>query len=198
MVNIREAQVIFIVVAVMGSSFIIYPVIQYFLPTVPGDSFTELYVLGSSHRADSYPYNVRVGDDNEITVTVVNHRGVSTYYLLQMKLRDMDENPPDTVNELASSVMAFQETPFLLNSDDKWEKTIKFSFPEAFLSNDSLIVPQINVDGNQIQLNKTLTESDGQFKGGLFFELLIYDENSSNFQYDNRFVEIMLNLSVFS
>ena len=68
----------------------------------------------------------------------------------------------------------------------------------ALLINNTLQVPQINIDGNQIQLNKTITESDGQFKAGLFFELWVFDENSSSFQYDNRFVEIMLNLSATS
>lgn len=53
-----------------------------------GESYTEFYLLGADHRADSYPTTYQLGDTRPITIGVVNHEGRTMDYEVIVQLNN--------------------------------------------------------------------------------------------------------------
>ena len=187
---------VFILVTLVGSFIIASPIIQMYIPAIPDESYTELYLLGSTHKANDYPYEINAGERYDLYIVVANHRGCSSYYQLLAKIRDPTEPPPNPVEGTPSDQEAFHEYPIMMSDEETWEQMVTFTFPEIILENDQIHITEIILNENSIQLNKTLTWNDEKgYNTGLFFELWVLNETSSVVEYDNRFVEIWLNVT---
>ena len=51
-----------------------------------GEKFTEFYVLGPNGTADNYPTDLRVGEEGEVIIGIVNHEYANVTYQLEVKL----------------------------------------------------------------------------------------------------------------
>jgi uncharacterized membrane protein len=51
-----------------------------------GEKFTEFYVLGPEGKAEDYPTNLKVGEEGEVIIGVVNHEYTNTSYQLEVRL----------------------------------------------------------------------------------------------------------------
>ena len=51
-----------------------------------GEKFTEFYVLGSGGKAEDYPTNLKVGEEGEVIIGIVNHEYANVTYQLEVRL----------------------------------------------------------------------------------------------------------------
>lgn len=86
-------------------------VAAYFVTTSRGSSerFTEFYVLGAGGKAEAYPSLVKVGENAEVMLGLVNHEGQDTSYQVAVRLDG------DNTDEIANPV---------LGDGQRWEKTV--------------------------------------------------------------------------
>lgn len=197
MIDIRDLEAVFLLVSFVGVLIIASPIVLTYIPSSPAERFTELYILGSEHAADNYPFNIEAGEKYRFYLVVVNQRGCSSYYRLLTKIRNTGEAPPNPVERSPSDQEAFYELPVLLGEGERWEEVFIITFPSIHLENDKIYVPELTLNGSSLQINKTLNWSDEKegFYAELFFELWIYNKTPEAFQYDNRFVGIWVNVT---
>jgi uncharacterized membrane protein len=78
---------------------------------VPGEPFTELYLLGPGGKASDYPTNLTVNQTGNITVGVVNHENANADYSLVVTFANK------TINS----------TSFSLANNQTWQSPLSFT-----------------------------------------------------------------------
>ena len=166
------------------------------LPKV-GERFSELWLLGSNHMAENYPFNVTVGRPYSVYLGIGNHMRSSTYYSVYIKFRNQTQPLPNATLSTPSSLPILYEIRAFVQDDQTWEKLITFSSLEASQSETSSFVNRLVINDRTVWTNSSAIwdpERDG-FYYELFFELWIYNVASKNLGYHNRFVGIWLNMT---
>ena len=97
---------LFLIVAVMAVGGVIAWRVQQ---PIPGESFTEFYVLGEEWRAQEYPTLLWVEQSQEYNVGIVNHEGEAVTY---------------TIRSFLGGVQVGSVGPLTLKDGDKWEGQI--------------------------------------------------------------------------
>jgi len=192
MLKLEDYKAIFAVASLAGILLFASPTLSLVLRMQGGERFSELWILGSGHMAEDYPFNVRADVDYLVYVGVGNHMGSSAYYVVYVKFRNQSEALPNATAGTPSPLNATAEYRIFLQGGESWEAPLTFSF----LGNQSLIQSLI-VNNVEFAVNKTALW-DGENNGyyyQLFLELWIYDAESDEFQYHNRFVGIWLNMT---
>jgi len=89
----------------------------YYVATIPkvGESFTEFYILGPSGKAESYPRDMKTGEEKEVILGTVNqeHRPVS--YSAEVRM---------------DGYVKKRLGPFELKNEEKREESVSFSVCE--------------------------------------------------------------------
>jgi len=165
----------------------------------PGGSerFSELWLLGPAHMAEDYPFNVTIGEDEQIFVGVGNHMGRSAYYIIYVKLRNQTQAAPNSTISAPSPLAPLYEFRAVVADGETWEAPVAFSFIETSRVGDSFIVKEMSINDVAFRVDYSSmwdSEKVGFFYQ-LFFELWMYDDASSSFRYHNRFVGIWLNMT---
>ncbi len=164
------------------------------------EEFSELWLLGPDHRAENYPFNVRVNETTgPIYLGVRNHMGSSKYYMVYVKLRNQTQPLPDVSPGKPSPVPPLYEFQFFLQDNGVLEHPVTFSIHDISFQNDSIVANYASINGVRFPINSSSTwdsERNG-FYYQLFFELWLYNMTSHGFQYYDRFVGIWLNMTVF-
>ena len=78
-----------------------------------GEKFTEFYVLGPGGKAEDYPTSLKVGEEGEVIIGVVNHEYTNTSYQLEVRLNGevIDEKSIELMhNETWESPFTFRAT----------------------------------------------------------------------------------------
>jgi uncharacterized membrane protein len=81
-----------------------------------GERFTELYILGPSGKAESYPTNLTLGESGTVIIGVVNHEYESVSYKVVIRLDNETIGAIDSVE---------------LDHDVKWEQNYIFTPEKA-------------------------------------------------------------------
>jgi uncharacterized membrane protein len=76
-----------------------------------GETFTELYILGPEGKAADYPRELRVGEEGEVTVVIVNHEGEEVSYRVEV-----------TIDSRKNTEIG----PVVLIDEQKWEGEVSF------------------------------------------------------------------------
>src|SRR5271157_5219738 len=91
-------------------------VILFALPSVlmvvhmpNGESFSELYVLGSGHMAEGYPFNVSSSNEYSVILGVGNDLGNSASYEIDVKLLNSSDLAPNDTSGVPSPSPALYE-----------------------------------------------------------------------------------------
>lgn len=88
--NLEEYRTLFAVATLGLISIAAFPTLSLVVPFPrSAERFSELWVLGSNHMAEDYPFNVRVGEEDRVFVGVGNHMGYSSYYKVYVKFRSV-------------------------------------------------------------------------------------------------------------
>jgi len=175
------------------------PILSVVIPvSQSGERFSELWVLGPTHVAENYPFNVSIGEEQRVFVGVGNHMGRSAYYLVYVKFRNQTQEGPDSASFSQSPLAPLYEFRFVIADGEKWEQHVFFSIIKAS-NNESLSnISELLIDNSAFEVNYLATwdSVNRGFYYQLFFELWMYDESVSNFQYQNHFVGLWLNITV--
>ncbi len=197
--NLEDYRMVFI-----GSSLVLMlvaasPILSVVVPfSGGGERFSELWVLGPTHMAEGYPFNVVIGEREQVFVGVGNHMGRSAYYVVYVKFRNQTQVAPNSTASMPSPLAPLYEFHAVVADGKTWETSVVFSFLEASHSGDSFIVRKISIN-DVVFAVESLAVWDPVNLGfyyQLFFELWMYDDTASTFQYHNRFVGIWLNMTV--
>jgi len=197
-VNLGEYRAVFIVGGLILVLVASAPTVSLFLPlSREGERFSELWVLGSGHMAEDYPFNVRADLSYLVYVGVGNHMGSSMYYSVTVKFRNQSEPSPNAMTGTPSPLPPLYEYRVFLEDGETWEGPVTFSFSEVSFFENRSFVKVFKVNELAFGVNKVAlwnVESDGYYYQ-VFIELWIYKAESDRFQYHNRFVYLLLNMT---
>lgn len=196
--NLEDYRAVFATTGLILMLVAASPIIGFMIPfSGSGERFSELWVLGPTHMAENYPFNVRVGEEEQIFVGIGNHMGRSAYYVVYVKLRNQTQAAPNSTISVPSPLAPLYEFRAIIAEGETWETPVAFSFLEASSTGNLFTVTKISVNDVIFTVNcPSVWDSDNMgFFYQLFFELWIYDDASSSFGYHNRFVGIWLNMT---
>jgi len=105
----RILTVVLIISIILAISMTVYVIIT----PKEGEKFTEFYVLGSNGTASDYPTNLKVGEEGEVIIGIVNHEYANVTYRLEVRLNRgvIDEKSVELMhNETWESPFTFKTT----------------------------------------------------------------------------------------
>ena len=196
--NLEEYRTVFATGSLVLILIAAAPTLGLFVP-FPGGSerFSELWLLGSAHMAEDYPFNVTIGEEKQIFVGVGNHMGRSAYYIVYVKLRNQTQAAPNSTISAPSPLAPLYEFRAVVADGETWEAPVAFSFLEASRDGNSSAVKKISINDVVFMVDYSSMwdlENVGFFYQ-LFFELWMYDDVGLSFRYHNRFVGLWLNMT---
>jgi len=196
--NVEEFRGWFIVGSLGLMLLAAAPTLALFI-RLPNDSerFSELWLLGPGHKAEDYPFNVRVNEMCSVYVGVGNHLGSPAYYRIFVKFRNQTQPLTVASNATPSPLPELYEFDFFVRDSEVWEKLLNFRIVDVIRYDNYMIVNQLLVNEIVFQLSPPSlamwnSESSG-FYYQLFFELWVYNMASQSFGFHNRLVGIWLN-----
>lgn len=173
------------------------PSVMFFGRFPGGEQFSELYVLGPTHMAEGYPFNVVASSNYSVYVGVGNHLGNVTYYRVVVKLRNGEEALPNSTTGVASPLPALHVYDVFLTDGQVWEGSLVFSFPSVLVEGDVATVQWISINGALFTVDKNVVWDNevGGYFYQLFLELWMFNSPSSSFLYHSRYVGLWLNMT---
>ena len=175
------------------------PALQRLLVYPQTDFFTELWLLGPQHKAENYPFNITRNQNYDVFLGIENHLGHCGYYLVQVKFRNQTQPAADSFNHTPSSLPSLYNIAAFVADKETWELPVHFSFDYTYDENLTQVI------FNRLIFNDVALDINGSsaawypqkssFFGNLFFELWISDA-TGNFHYHERFVGLVLNMTL--
>jgi len=77
-------SILLIIVLILAISATVYIIIK----PIPGEKFTEFYILGPDGTASNYPTNLTAGQQGKVIIGVVNHEYTTLNYQLVVKMNN--------------------------------------------------------------------------------------------------------------
>jgi hypothetical protein len=195
--RLEEYKLIFIAVGLIGVLLIATPALSVVVHLPSGERFSELYVSDSERMAENYPYNVAAGENHSVYVGVGNHVASSAYYVVCVKFRNETDLLPNRTAGIPSPVQLLYEYRFLIQDGEVWESLLPFSVSDASVTVNESLIKMLTINGVAFNVDKPATwnPNSNVFYYSLLLELWMYDVQSNSVQYNNRFVDVHLNLT---
>lgn len=168
-----------------------------FLFSHPKETFSEIWILGPDHKAETYPLEVQPNRTYSMFLGIVNHMNEFSFYIVKVKIRNQTQLPPDITNAIPSPLPSLYEFNTSVPNEKTWETTVNFEIINVTLKNNVTRISKIKINESIIPV-QSITRWDSVNKGfyySLFFELWRYDTETHDYIFDNRFVGIWLNLT---
>jgi hypothetical protein len=195
--NLADLKLIYVFSCVILGLIILSPTLFAVVSFPSGERFSELYILGSDHMLENIPFNITANSFYTVYLGIGNHMGEAESYLVYVKLRNQTEPLPDSTAGVPSSLVPIFEYRMILNDDEIWEKEVSFSFDVTSFDGNESKVSALFINEHSVSVDKVALwnkEKNGFFYQ-LFFELWIYNSKTSVFEFHNRSVGFMLNLT---
>ncbi len=197
--NLQGYKALLLVVIAVLALLAASPALQRLLVYPQTEFFTEMWLLGPGHTAENYPFNVTRNANYGVFLGIGNHLGQCAYYVVEVKFRNESMSAPNSFNRTPSSVPALYNMAVFVADKEVWEQRLTFSFDyqfDAALSRVEFNSMTLNdVTLNLGGLSSEWNANTSRFYGNLIFELWIYNESTSSFQYHERFVDLKLNMT---
>jgi len=197
MLKIEDYKAVFASVGLIGILFFASPTLGLVLRLPGGEKFSELWILGLGHMAEDYPFNVKAGEDYLVYIGVGNHMGSSAYYVVYVKFRNQSEPLPNATAGTPSSLLPLYEYRVIVQDGKTWEAPLTFSFPYVSRFENQCVIEALIINNVTFSIDKS-TAWDVNNTGyyyQLLIELWIYNVESEDFVFHNRFVGIWLNMT---
>jgi len=190
-------KLVFVAVGLIGVLLIATPALAGAIHLPSGEQFSELYLLGPDHMAENYPYNIAVGQNYSVYVDVGNQLGSSAYYVLYVKLGNETDPRPNNNAGTPSSLPPLYEYRFSIQDNQTWDSLLTFAVSNALISGNNSQINTLQINGAAFNVDKpSMWDSNNTaFRYQLLFELWIYNDKSNSIEYNDRFVDMILNLS---
>jgi len=181
------------------------PALEQVLVPPQTDFYTELWVLDSAHSANNYPSNITEGSNYTIYLDIANHLGYCGYYVIEVKLRNNVMPYPGSFSNEPVNLPSLYSLNVFVPNKSTWELPITFSFTYSYEYNGSFGNSQVNF--NEMTLNNVILNLEGYsatygsqppfgFFGNLYFELWLYNYTTGELQYNDRYVNLPLNMTI--
>ena len=198
MMTLNECKHIFYVVGLIGVILCFAPSFARIIDFQPGKQFSDLYVLGPSHMAEGYPFNVSADNNSSVYLGVGNHMGCSMYYVVDVKLRSESELLLPNGSVPSPLPPLYNYTVFL-EDGQIWEDTLNFSFSNIVVNDrNSSSIGKVQLNNAVVPLDNVSAVWDNTNNGfyyELFVELWAFNETSGGLIYNDRFVGLWLNIT---
>lgn len=198
--NLQEYRILFMVIISVSALLVASPALQRLLTLPQTEFFTELWLLGPEHKAENYPFNITRNENYNVFLGVGNHLGHCAYYVVQVKFRNLTQSAADSFNRTSSSLSSLYNITAVVADKETWEMPIVFSFDYQYNENASQVnFNRLMFNNVALNLNGSSTAWDPQanrFFGNLFFELWIYNDTISTFQYHERYTDLKFNITI--
>jgi uncharacterized membrane protein len=196
-VKLNDYKLVFAAVGLIGVLLIASPALASFTPTPSGEEFSELYLLGPNHMAQNYPSSIVADQNYSVYVGVNNHLGSSAYYSLTVKFKNQTDPLPNTTTATPSPQQPLYQNSFTILDGQNWETPIIFSVSNASISGNQSTINQLIINNIKFDVNKPATWNTNttKFSYELIFELWLYNTLSNTIEYNNRYVNLQLNLT---
>jgi len=197
--NLQEYKTIIIVATAISALIVASPALQRLLTFPQTEFFTELWILGPSHKAENYPFNITRNTDYNVFLGVGNHLGNATYYQIQVKLRNQTQPAANSTARTPSSLPSLYKINAFVADNDTWELPLTFSFNYTYdEALREINFESLTFNGNNFGIKPYIVSLDtvrnGYFEN-LFFELWIYNDTTGAFDYHERFTGLWFNIT---
>jgi hypothetical protein len=195
--KLEDYKLIFVAISLVGVLLIASPAIGGAIPLPGSEQFSELYLLGPSHKAENYPYNIALGQSYSVYVNVGNHLGSTAYYAMYVKLGNQTDQLPNATRGTPSPLQPLYEYRFSIPDSKNWTRLLTFSVSNATIqaTNSQINTLQINNVPFNVDKPAMWNSNSTTFTYRLFFELWIYNGQTGSVEFNNRFVSLQLNLT---
>ena len=196
--KLGDYKLVFVAVGLIGVLLIATPALSGAIPGLPGgEQFSELYLLGPDHMAENYPSNIVAGQNYSAYVGVGNQLGSSAYYVLYVKLGNETDQMPNATLGTPSILQPLIEYRFSIQDSTNWESLLTFSVSNASISGNNSQINTLQINGVAFNVDKpAMWDSNSTtFKYQLLFELWIYNVQTGSVEFNNRYVNLQLNLT---
>jgi len=190
-------KLVFVAVGLIGVLLIATPAIAGAIRLPSGEQFSELYLLGPNQMAENYPSNIAVGQNYSVYVGVGNQLGASAYYVLYVKLGNETNPLPNNALGKPSSLPPLYEYRFSIQNNMNWESLMNFSVSSASFSGNKSQINTLQINGDAFNIYKPAmwNSNSTTFTYQLLFELWIYNVQTNSAEFNNRYVNLQLNLT---
>lgn len=190
--NLRKYVVLLLIVVATLALFIVSPIVSQLFATTETDHFTEFSLLGPNHDTKTYPYSIKSGQAFTLYLNIDNHLGSQGYYLIRIKFRDQTDSAPNSFDKTSSSMPSLMDIPAVVNNDESLETALKI----ALIYSSPSTLSGMNINGSLVSGRSiSIANSTSGYFGNLFFELWLYNNSTSTFEYNQRYVGIWLKLT---
>jgi len=201
--NLDEYRAIFLVVVAVAALLVASPALSRLLVYPRTEFFTELWILGPSHKAENYPYNVTRNQNYAVFLGIGNRLGYCAYYMVKVKFRNQSQEAPTSFgpveNRSPSSLPSLFNFSVFVADEQILETPLTFSFDYVYNeSTSSVNFSGLKLNGNWLNMTDYTVSWDSEkneFRGFLFFELWLYNASAGDFQYHGRFVSLRFNMT---
>ncbi len=198
MLNLENHKIFYITITAILALLIASPALQHFFVYPQSEFFTEMWLLGPDKKAENYPYNITQNVNNQVYLGLSNHLKHCGYYLVEVKAHNQTTPGPDTFAGTASNLPTLYSMNLFVADDQTLQVPVNFSFDYS-KSGDNISFKSLTLNGDKISLNGystswNSTNTDFYFK--LVFELWLYNSTLGTFQYNQRFIDLRLNMTV--
>ena len=203
--NLLKVKAVLVVLTAVLALIVASPALLRVLASPQTDFYTELWLLDSAHSANNYPSNILQGSSYTMYLDIANHLGYCGYYVIEVKLRNDVMHYPGSFNHTPVNLPSLYNLTAFVPNKSTWELPITFSFTYSFTYNVNYTNSQINF--NEMTLNGAILNLKGYsttprshapngFFGNIYFELWLYNYTTGELQYNDRYVNLPLNMTV--
>jgi len=197
MMKLEDYETLFAAVGLIGVLLFASPALSLVVHLPGSEQFSELYVLGPEHVLAGYPFNVSADVNYLVYMGVGNHMGESAYYIVQVKFRNQTDELPNFTADEPSPLPSLYEYRLFLQDGQNWEQPLTFSFLQVSTGQNKSMVSGLTLNGVTLAVYKpeVWNQENSEYFYELFMELWIYNVTSDTFQYHNRYVGLVFNVT---
>lgn len=195
--KINEFYILFMITGLALALIAVSPALTLISLPRSGERFSELWLLGPGHAAEGFPFNVSVNKQYRVYLGASNHLDRSGYYSIYVKFGNQTNQLPNSTTSEPSPLPPVYESRFALSDGDTWEVPLNFAFDYVLLQHNVTLLRNVSINGLVFPVD-LISVWDSDINGFYFrmiFELRLYNTDSSNFQYHNRAVYLMMNMT---
>jgi hypothetical protein len=198
-VKLDELRLVFSVVTAVLALLVASPALSRLLVWPRTEFFSEMWLLGPNQMAEDYPFNISSGQSYSVYLGLGNQLGYCAYYLVEVKFLNESESAPDSFKFTPSSLPSLFNVSAFVADQATWQMPLTFSLDYAL--NKTLLRVDFRgmvLNGVALGLNglsASWNASKSMFPSNLVFELWLFNSKLNSFEYHERFVNLMLNMT---
>jgi hypothetical protein len=185
-----DAKTLYIVVTFTIALVLLTPLLSQIVQISRGESYSEIWLLGDSDKAENYPQNLSQGETYNVKLGIRNNKGSLAYYLVYLKMLNQTDPIPNSTQIEPSPVPPTWEWQLTLADGQDLSLPVSLTLSSVKFVDNTCTIGGLLIGDQAVRLEKDIQQDsveNGYFLR-ILFELWIYNRATNSFEYDNRFV----------